>query len=62
MIGAKNDTMDPAYMEWMSKQVQQGRSLTTNGGHVAQFDDPGNYFPGVIKFLKDVDEETFGKK
>jgi proline iminopeptidase len=60
-IGAKHDTMDPAYMEWMSKQVQQGRSLTTNGGHCAQYDDPGNYFPGVIKFLKDVDEGTFGK-
>ena len=62
VIGAKNDTMDPAYMEWMSKQVANGRSLTCNGGHCAQFDDPGNYFPGLIKFIKDVDQGTFNKK
>ena len=62
MIGAKNDTMDPEYMKWMSTQVQQGRSLTCNGGHCAQFDDPGNFFPGVIKFIRDVDEGAFHNK
>lgn len=62
VIGAKDDTMDPAYMEWMSTQVQQGRSLTCNGGHCAQFDDPGNFFPGLIKFINDVDEGNFAKQ
>ncbi|WP_166965557.1 proline iminopeptidase-family hydrolase [Yeosuana marina] len=59
MIGGKYDTMDPKYMEWMSTQVQHGRSLTCNAGHVAQYDDPITYFNGLIKFIKDVDNKTF---
>ena len=59
MIGGKHDTMDPKYMEWMSTQVQKGRSLTVNAGHVSQYDDPENYFSGMIKFIKDVNEGTF---
>lgn len=55
MIGGKYDTMDPNYMEWMSKQVQKGRSLTLNSGHLVQYDDPKNYFSGLINFLKEVD-------
>jgi len=59
MIAGKYDTMNPKYMEWMSKQVQNGRNLTTNGGHGAQYDDPQNYFTGLIKFIKDLDEGNF---
>ncbi len=59
MIGGKYDTMDPKYMEWMSRQVQQGRSLTLNSGHLVQFDDPKNYFNGLINFLKEVDSNQF---
>jgi proline iminopeptidase len=59
MIGGKYDTMDPKYMEWMSRQVQQGRSLTLNSGHIVQYDDPKNYFRGLIHFLKDVDNNSF---
>lgn len=59
MIGGKYDTMDPKYMEWMSTQVQNGRSLTANAGHVSQYDDPETYFPGLIKFIKDVDDWKF---
>lgn len=59
MIGGKYDTMDPEYMEWMSTQVQNGRSLTTNGAHVSQYDDPETYFNGLIKFIKDVDNKSF---
>jgi len=59
MIGGKYDTMDPKYMEWMSKQVQQGRSLTLNSGHCGQYDDPENYFSGLMKFLKDVANNQF---
>lgn len=55
MIGGKHDTMDPKYMEWMSKEVQNGQSLTVNAGHFAWYDDPQNYFTGLIKFIKDVD-------
>ncbi|MCG2419299.1 proline iminopeptidase-family hydrolase [Aequorivita sp. F47161] len=59
MIGGKYDTMDPKYMEWMSTQVQNGRSLTVNSGHVSQYDDPETYFSGLIKFIKDVNNGSF---
>jgi proline iminopeptidase len=59
MLGAKYDTMDPKYMEWMATEVQNGRSVTTNGSHCSQFDDPENYFNGLITFIKDVDSGTF---
>ncbi len=59
MLGAKHDTMDPKYMEWMATEVQNGRSVTTNGSHLSQFDDPDSYFPGLIKFIKDVNKGTF---
>ena len=55
MLGGKYDTMDPKYMKWMSSQVQNGRSVTTNGSHISQYDDPETYFSGLIKFIKDVD-------
>jgi len=58
MIGGKYDTMDPQYMDWMSHQVQNGRSLTTNGAHLSQFDDPETYFSGLIGFIKDVDQQS----
>jgi proline iminopeptidase len=59
MLGGKYDTMDPEYMEWMSTQVQKGRSVTTNGGHLSQYDDPKTYFSGLIQFIKDVDSGEF---
>lgn len=59
MIGGKYDTMDPKYMEWMSSQVKHGRSLTTNGAHLSQYDDPESYFTGLIKFIKDVNDGSF---
>ncbi|MDO9274536.1 MAG: proline iminopeptidase-family hydrolase, partial [Lutibacter sp.] len=59
MLGAKFDTMDPKYMEWMATEVQNGRSVTTNGSHCSQFDDPKTYFSGLIKFIKDVNEGKF---
>jgi len=60
VIGAKYDTMDPAYMEMMSKRVQKGRYLfCPNSGHFAQYDDPDIYFAGLTKFIHDVDEGKF---
>jgi proline iminopeptidase len=53
VIGAAHDTMDPEHMRWMSQQLPQGRYLhCPNGSHLAQFDDPEHYFPGLIDFLK----------
>jgi proline iminopeptidase len=57
MVGAKYDTMDPKYMEWMSTQVKNGKSLyCPNGSHLAMWDDQEVFMDGVIKFIKDVDE------
>ena len=61
-IGSKYDTMNPKHMEWMSKEVKNGRFLfCPNGSHLSQYDDQKTYFNGVIKFLKDVDNNTFNK-
>lgn len=59
MLGAKHDTMDPKYMEWMANEVQNGRSITTNGSHLSQFDDPDTFFPALTKFIEDVDAGKF---
>jgi proline iminopeptidase len=56
-IGGQFDTMDPEHMKWMSTQVQKGRYLyCPNGSHMSMYDDQPNYFPGLIRFIKDVDE------
>jgi proline iminopeptidase len=55
-IGGEFDTMDPKYMEWMSHQVKQGSYVyCPEGSHCDMWDDQQHYFPGLIKFLKDVD-------
>jgi proline iminopeptidase len=52
VIGATHDTMDPAHLQWMSEQLPRGRYLhCPDGSHLAQFDDPEHYFPGLIDFL-----------
>jgi len=60
VIGARYDTMDPAHMEWMSKQVQHGRYLyCPNGSHMAEYDDQQTYFNGLVQFIRDVDAGRF---
>jgi proline iminopeptidase len=52
VIGATHDTMDPKHMEWMSAQLPQGRFLLCpDGSHLAEYDDPEHYYPGLIDFL-----------
>ena len=59
VIGATYDTMDPKHMEWMSNEVQDGRFLLCpNGSHIAQYDDQKTYFEGLIRFIKDVDNNN----
>lgn len=60
VTGARYDTMDPKYMEMMSRKVQHGRFLyCPNGSHMAMYDDQKVYMNGVIKFIKDVDAGKF---
>lgn len=55
VIGAGHDTMDPAHMEWMSKQFPKGEYLfCPNGSHMSMYDDQRTYVDGVISFLKGV--------
>lgn len=58
-IGANHDTMDPAHLAWMAKQMPRGRNLTCpNGSHLAQYDDPEHYFTGLKRFINDVDQPS----
>lgn len=60
MIGAKYDTMDPKAMEEQSKLVKKGRYLfCPNGSHLAMWDDQKIYMNGVIKFINDVNSDSF---
>jgi proline iminopeptidase len=55
-VGAKHDTMDPKYMEWMATQLPKGRFLyCPEGSHMSLWDDQSHFYPGLIAFLKDVD-------
>ena len=51
VISGKYDTMDPAYLARMSKELPKGELLATNGGHMAFYDDQPAYFAGLTKFL-----------
>jgi hypothetical protein len=53
-------TTNPAHMQWMASEIQNARSaIMPNGSHLSQWDDPSNFFPALINFIKDVDD---GKK
>lgn len=59
-IGAAHDTMDPKQMEWLANEVKNGRYLhCPNGSHLSQYDDQEHFFPGLISFIKDVNNNTF---
>ena len=59
-VGAQYDTMDPTHMEWMAREVRNGRYLhCPNGSHLAIYDDQKTYVEGIISFLSDVDAGTF---
>lgn len=57
MIGAHYDSMDPEYMKLMSTLVPNGEYLyCSDGSHLCMWDDQQHYFPGVIDFIKKVDQ------
>jgi len=57
VVGAKHDTMDPAHMEWMSKEVKNGTYLfCANGSHMSLYDDQQTYMNGLINFIQKVDK------
>lgn len=55
VIGARYDTMDPSFMEMMSKRLPHGRYLyCPQGSHMAMYDDQKTYVEGLIDFLRTV--------
>ena len=55
VIGARHDTMDPAYMEMMAGRLPRGQYLLCpDGSHMAMYDDQRVYFTGLIGFLHDL--------
>jgi proline iminopeptidase len=52
VISGKYDTMDPAYMAAMAKQLPHGELAATNGGHMAMYDDQRTYFAKLTAFLR----------
>ena len=52
VISGKYDTMDPAHMAAMAKQLPHGELAATNGGHMDMYDDQPAYFAGLIAFLR----------
>ena len=59
VIGARHDTMDPAFMRMMAGRLPNGRYLECpDGSHLAMWDDAEVYFGGLIEFLRDVDGRT----
>jgi proline iminopeptidase len=52
VIGARHDTMDPAFMADMARRLPRGRYLyCPNGSHCAMYDDQETYFAGLVDFV-----------
>lgn len=63
VIGAQHDTMDPKFMEAMSKRLPRGAYLhLPNGSHTAFYDDQDAYFEGLLNFLHRSDAEADAAK
>jgi proline iminopeptidase len=59
VIGARHDTMDPAFMADMARRLPKGRFLyCANGSHCAMYDDQETYFTGLVDFLLDPGAES----
>ncbi|MGA8208081.1 MAG: proline iminopeptidase-family hydrolase [Candidatus Dormiibacterota bacterium] len=53
VIGAKYDSMDPAHMEMMARELRKGSYLyCPDGSHLAMYDDQHRYFAGLTQFLQ----------
>ena len=52
VMSGKYDTMDPAHMAAMAKQLPHGELAATNGGHMALYDDQATYFAKLTAFLR----------
>jgi proline iminopeptidase len=52
VIGARHDTMDPAFLAAMAARLPRGTYVECpNGSHLAMYDDQAAYFAGLLAFL-----------
>lgn len=52
VIGARYDTMDPAYLEMMASRLPRGHYFhCPEGSHLAMYDDQERYFEGLVDFV-----------
>jgi proline iminopeptidase len=59
-IGARYDTMEPAQMERIAREVKKGRYLyCPNGSHLAMYDDQAVYMSGLVQFILEVNSGRF---
>jgi proline iminopeptidase len=52
VISGRHDTMDPAHMAAMAKQLPKGELAATEGSHMAFYDDQPRYFAKLTTFLR----------
>ena len=62
VIGAQHDTMDPKWMQMMSRRFPRGDYLhLPDGSHMAMYDDQQAYFAGLLAWLHKVDDAAAAK-
>lgn len=62
VIAGRHDTMDPHYMQMMSREFPRGDYLLLpNSGHMAMYDDQPAYFAGMLAWLHKVDAARAAK-
>lgn len=60
VIGGRNDEMNPDDIKKEGQLIPHSRTyLCPNGSHLSMYDDQLNYFNQLVKFLKDVDSNSF---
>ena len=55
VIAGEEDTMDPEFLRGMADSFPQGAYLLNPGGHLVQFDSPETYYPGLLKWLGELE-------
>ena len=52
-VGTTRDTMDPAHIGWMSRELPRGSYLFCPvGSHLCMWDGQTTYMAGLIRFMR----------
>lgn len=63
LSGGRYDTMRVDDIQKMGELIPNSRvSICENGSHLSMYDDQDKYFRDLIRFIKDVESERFGKQ